>query len=50
MTVEELQNFIADNVHANVDDKIVGEIMSDAAMYTNNHADIGINICEIHST
>lgn len=31
MTVEELQNFIADNVHANVDDKIVGEIMSDAA-------------------
>lgn len=31
MTVEELQNFIADNVHANVDDKIVGQIMSDAA-------------------
>jgi hypothetical protein len=31
MTVEELQNFIANNVHANVDDKIVGEIMSDAA-------------------
>lgn len=31
MTVDELQNFIADNVHANVDDKIVGEIMADAA-------------------
>ncbi|MBQ1575112.1 MAG: hypothetical protein IIZ78_28615 [Clostridiales bacterium] len=31
MTVEELQNFIADNVHANVDDKVVGQIMSDAA-------------------
>ena len=31
MTVDELQNFIADKVHANVDDKIVGEIMNDAA-------------------
>lgn len=31
MTVDELQNFIADNVHANVDDKIVGQIMNDAA-------------------
>lgn len=31
MTVEELQDFIADNVHANVDDKVVGQIMNDAA-------------------